>query len=69
MQEILENHGQKFYNPTSGHCFIKSIKYFTNKDFTEEISTFIRTEQKRSNIMVTSATIQQLCTKYNINIG
>ena len=49
-------------------CFIKCINYFTKKDYTEEFLTFIRSEQRRSNVM-TSARIQPFCKKYNINIG
>ena len=49
-------------------CFIKCINYFTKKDYTEEILTFIRSEQRRSNVM-TTARIQPFCRKYNINIG
>ena len=48
-------------------CFIKCIKYFNEKDYTEEFLTFIRTEQRRSNVM-TSARFQPICGKYNINI-
>ena len=68
MQEIVEYHGQNCYIPTSGMCFIKCINYFTEKDYTEDFSTFIRSEQRRSNVM-TSARIQPFCKKYNINIG
>ena len=68
MQEIIEYHGQNCYIPTSGMCFIKCINYFTKKDYTEEFLNFIRTEQRRSNVM-TSARIQPFCRKYNINIG
>ena len=49
MQEIVEYHGQNCYIPTSGHCFIRCKNYSTNKDYTEEILFFTRTEQKRSN--------------------
>ena len=49
-------------------CFIKCINYFTKKDYTEEFLTFIRTEQRRSNVM-TSARIQPFCRKYNIETG
>ena len=68
MQEIVEYHGQNCYIPTSGMCFIKCINYFTKKDYTKEFLTFIKTEQRRSNVM-TSARIQPFCRKYNINIG
>ena len=49
-------------------CFIKCTKHFTEKDYTEEFSTFIRTEQRRSNV-TTSARSHPFCRKYNINIG
>ena len=68
MQEIVEYHGQNCYIPTSGMCFIKFINYFTEKDYTEEFLTFIRSEQRRSNVM-TSARIQPFCENYNIDIG
>ena len=68
MQEIVEYHGRNCYIPTSGMCFIKCINYFTKKDYTQEILTFIRAEQRRSNVM-TSARVGSFCRKYNINIG
>ena len=68
MQEIVEYHGQNCFIPTSGMCFIKCINYFTKKDYTEDFLTFIRSEQRRSNVM-TSARYQPSCRKYNINIG
>ena len=67
MQEIVEYHGQNCYIPTSGMRFIK-CNYFTKKDYTEVFLTFIRSEQRRSNVM-TSARIQPFCRKYKINIG
>ena len=68
MQEIVEYHGHNCYRPTSGMCFIKCNNYFTKKDYTEEFLTFIRSEERRSNVM-TSARIQPFCKKHNINIG
>ena len=68
MQKIVEYRGQNCYIPTSGMCFIKCIEYFTKNDYTEEFLTFIRSEQGRSNLL-TSARIQPICRKYNINIG
>ena len=62
MQEIVEYHGQNCSIPTSGIGFIKFINRFTKKDYTEEFLTFIRTEQRRSNVM-TSARIQPFCRK------
>ena len=68
MQEIVEYQGQNCFIPTSGTCFIKCIIYFTKKDYTEKFLTFIRSEQRRCNVM-TSARIQPFCKNYNINIG
>ena len=68
MQEIVEYHGQNCYIPNSGMCFIKCINRFTKKDYTEEFLTFIRSEQRRSNVM-TSARVGSFCRRYNINIG
>ena len=68
VQEIVEYHGRNCYIPTSGMCFIKYINYFTKKDYTQEFLTFIRKEQRRSNVM-TSARVGSFCRKYNINIG
>ena len=67
-QDIVEYIGNNCYIPTSGKCFIKCINYFTKKDFREEFLTFIRTEQRRTNVM-TSARIQPFCRKNNIDIG
>ena len=67
-QDIVEYIGSNCYIPTSGNCFIKCINYFTEKDYTEEFLTFIRTEQRRSNVM-TAARIQPFCRKHNIVIG
>ena len=68
MQEILQFCGHISYIPTSGHRFIKSNNYFTKTDYTEEFLTFIRTKQRRSNVM-TSARVQTFCRKYNMNVG
>ena len=68
MPEIVEYYGQNCYIPSSGMYFIRCINYFTKKDYTEDFLTFIRTEQRRSNVM-TSARIQPFFKKYNINIG
>ena len=67
-QDIVEYIGNNCYIPTIGNCFIKCIKYFTRKDYTEEFLIFIPTEQRRSNVM-TSARVQPFCRKHKINIG
>ena len=56
-QDTLEYIGNNCNIPTSGNCFIKCINFFTKEDYTEEFLTFIRTEQRRLNVM-TSARIQ-----------
>ena len=67
-QDIAEHKGNNCYIPSSGSRFLKCIVFFTKKDYTEEILTFIRTEQRRSNVR-TSVRVQPFCRKYNINIG
>ena len=49
-------------------CFIKCINYFTEKGCTDDFLTFIRSERRRSNVMI-SARIQPFCRKHNIVIG
>ena len=68
MKEIVQYRGQNCYIPFFGMCFVKGLIHFTEKDYTEELLTFIRSEQRRSNVM-TSARIQPFCRKYNITIG
>ena len=68
MKEIVDYLGQYVYIPTSGMCFIKCIKYFTEKNYTEVFRDFIRNEIYRSGVM-TSARLQPFCRKRNINIG
>ena len=68
MQKIIEYHGQNRNIPTSCNCFIKCIIFFTNKDYTEEFLTFIRSEKYQSGV-ITSARNQPFCRNYNINIG
>ena len=67
-QDFVEYIGDNCYIPTSGNCFINCINYFTKKEYTEDFLTFIRTEQRRSNVM-TSARVQPFCRNHNIVIG
>ena len=67
-QDFAEFIGNNCYLPASGICFIMCLNYLTGKDYTEEFSTFARTEQRRSNVL-TSARCQLFCRKYIINIG
>ena len=50
-QDIVEYIGNNCYIPTSANCFIKCINRLTGKDYMNEFLTFIRTEQRRSNVM------------------
>ena len=67
MQEIVANHGQNCFISTPD-CVLSNALISSLKKYTEEIQDFIRTEQKRTNVM-TSARIQPICRKYNISIG
>ena len=53
-QDIVEYIGNNCCIPTSINCFIKCINHFTKKDYTKELSTFIRTEERRSNVMTSA---------------
>ena len=55
-RDYVEYIGKNCYIPTSGNFFIKCINHQTGTDYKEELSTLIRTEQRRSNLM-TSARI------------
>ena len=68
MKKIFEYRGQNRYIRTSGKCFIKCIKYFTKKRYTEDFKDFFEIEKDRSGVM-TSAGIQAFCRKYTFNIG
>ena len=67
-QDIVEFIGNNCFIRTSGNCFIKCINYLTGKEYLIEFLTFIRDEQRRSNVM-TSAKVQLLCKKHSINLG
>ena len=42
-QDIVESIGNNCYIPTSGYCFIKCIKSFTNQDYTKKIAISLET--------------------------
>ena len=67
-QDIDEFKGNNCYIPTSCNCFMKCIVHLNGKDYTEDLLYFRRTEQRQSNVM-TSARIQPVCKKHNINKG
>ena len=66
--EIIEYRGNNCYIPTKGYCFVKCINFLTGEDYKHQYLEFIRSEQRRSNIM-TKARIQPFCRANNINIG
>ena len=65
---IVEYRGKNCYIPTKGYCFIKCINFLTGEDYKHQYLDFIRSEQRRSNIM-TKARIQPFCRANNINLG
>ena len=66
--EIIEYRGSNCYMPTKGYCFVKCINFLTGENYKHQYLEFIRSEQRRSNIM-TKARIQPFCRANNINIG
>ena len=66
--EIIEYRGNNCFIPTKSYCFFKCINFLTGGDYKEQYFDFIRSEQRRSNIM-TKARIQPLCGAKNINLG
>ena len=65
---IIEYRGNICFIPTKGYCFIKCINFLTGEDYKQQYLDFIRSEQRRSNIM-TMARIQPFCRANNINLG
>ena len=66
--EIIEYRGNNCFIPTKGYCFVKCINFVTGQDYKQKYLDFIRSEQRRSNIM-TKARIQPFCRANNINLG
>ena len=67
-KRIVENRGNNCFIPTQGYCFVKCINFLTGQDYKQKYLDFIRSEQRRSNIM-TKARIQPFCRANNINLG
>ena len=65
---IVENRGNNCFIPTKWYCFVKCINFLTGQDYKQKYLDFIRSEQRRSNIM-TKARIQPFCRANNINLG
>ena len=66
--EIIEYRGNNCFIPTKGYCFIKCNNFLTGQDYKEQYLDFIRSEQRRSNIL-TKARIQPFCRANKINLG
>ena len=66
--EIIEYRGNNCFIPTKGYCFVKCINFLTGQDYKQQYLDFIRSEQRRSNIM-TKARIQPFCRANNNNLG
>ena len=66
--EIIEYRGKNCFIPSKGHCFVKCVNFLTGEDYKQQYLVFIRSEQRRSNIM-TEARIQPFCRANNINLG
>ena len=66
--EIIEYRGNNCFIPTKGYCFVKCISFLTGQDCKQQNLDFIRSEQRRSNIM-TKASIQPFCRANNNFLG
>ena len=66
--EIIEYRGNICFIPTKGYRFVECINFLTVEDYKEQYLDFIRSEQRRSNIM-TTARIQPFCRANNIDLG
>ena len=65
---IIEYQGNICFIPTKGYCFVKCVHFLTGQDYKQQYLDFIRSEQRRSNIM-TKARIQPFSRANNINLG
>ena len=65
--EIFENRGNNCFIPTKGFCFVKGNNYLTGQDYKQQYLDFIRSEQRRSNIM-NKARSQPFCRANNNNL-
>ena len=66
--EIIEYRGNNCFIPSNGYCFVKGINFLTGQDYKQQYLDFIRSEQRRSNIM-TKARIQPFCRANDNNLG
>ena len=66
--EILEYRGNNCFILTKGYCFVKCINFLTDEDYKQQYLDFIKSEQRRSNIM-TKARNQPFYRADNFNLG
>ena len=66
--EIIEYRGNICFIPTKRYCFVKCNNFLTGQDYKQQYLVFIRSEQRRSNIM-TKARIQPFCRANNFSLG
>ena len=67
-QEIFEYRGKNCFIPTKGYCFVNCINFLTGQDYKQQYLDFIRSEQRRPNLM-TKARIQPFFRAINLNLG
>ena len=66
--EFIGYRGNNCFIPTKGYCFVKCINFLPREDYKQKYLDFIRSEQRRSNI-ITKARIQPICRANNIDLG
>ena len=66
--EIIEYPGNNCFIPTKRYCFVKCFNFLIGQDYKQQYFGFIRSEQRRSNIM-TKARIQPFCRANNNDLG
>ena len=66
--QSIEFHGNNCFILKNSYCFDRYINHLTNSDYKEQYLDFIRSEQRRSNIM-TMTCIQRCFGKLGIYLG
>ena len=66
--EIIEFRGDNCFISSKGYCFVKCVNFLTGQDYKQKYLDFIRSEQRRSNIL-TKFKIQPFCRANNIISG
>ena len=66
--KLFEYRSNTCFIPSNGYCFVICINFLTGQNYQQQYLAFIRSEQRRSNIL-TKARIQPFCRANNINLG